>query len=65
MPPFFVGLKAMMSSPSFAVIKWIKAAFGWAAAKRCRLALAELKHSVERSWDQRNYSPLCGVVTRV
>ena len=32
--------------------RYIEAAFGWPAAKRCWLTYPDLKHSVEGSWDQ-------------
>jgi glycosyltransferase involved in cell wall biosynthesis len=32
--------------------RYIKAAFGWSAAKRFRFSLGSLKQSAERSWDQ-------------
>jgi glycosyltransferase involved in cell wall biosynthesis len=35
--------------------RYIKAAFGWPAAKRCMFAFPGLKHSVERSWDHLMY----------
>jgi hypothetical protein len=33
----------------------IKAAFGWPAAKRCRFAVSDVKHSMKRRWDNLLY----------
>jgi hypothetical protein len=35
---------------------WIKAAFGWPLAKRCRFALPEFKNFLKRDWDHLMYS---------
>lgn len=35
--------------------RYIRAAFGWPAAKRCTFALPDIKHSAERTWDQLMY----------
>ena len=36
--------------------RYIKAAFGWPAAQRCMFGFPDLKHSVERRWDQLMYN---------
>jgi hypothetical protein len=36
--------------------RYIKAAFGWPAAKRCMFGFPDLKDSVERRWDQLMYN---------
>jgi glycosyltransferase involved in cell wall biosynthesis len=35
--------------------QYIKAAFGWPAAKRCRFAVPDVKHSMKRRWDHLLY----------
>jgi hypothetical protein len=50
-------LGGAISPPTLTWKYWvIKTAFGWPAAKRCWLTYPDLKHSVERSWDQLMYN---------